>query len=84
MASVSATDQLLKEIRLRRARPDATKLLPLRKGLGIKQPSLAEFMDVSVMSISEWERGLKYPSPRHWKRLNELVELLEAEACEAA
>ncbi len=79
MPSVSATEQLRKEIRLRRSRPDVTRLRELRTGVGLKQPSMAQFVNCSVMSISEWERGVAFPSPRYWKKINELVELLEEE-----
>lgn len=45
-----------------------------REALGMTQEELAEIMGVDAMSVSRWERGLRFP--RGW-RLPQLAEALK-------
>jgi len=51
-----------------------------RKALGLTQEQLARELDVTVLTVSRWERGV-YPIPRH---IELAVEALERRRKEAA
>jgi transcriptional regulator with XRE-family HTH domain len=46
---------------------------------GLTQADVAEELDVNQASISNWERGLNLPLPKHRKRLRALYHATEDE-----
>lgn len=49
--------------------------------LNIKQEDLAERMDVTVQTVSKWERGLTEPKASQVAELAKILELSEQEIC---
>jgi transcriptional regulator with XRE-family HTH domain len=50
-------------------------LIARRKHLGFTQESLAHALEVSTSSVAQWERGAGTPTPRHRRRLADLLEV---------
>ncbi|EKO3933819.1 helix-turn-helix transcriptional regulator [Vibrio fluvialis] len=50
--------------------------------LGIKQEDLAEQMDVTVQTVSKWERGITEPKASQVAKMAEILKLTEREICQ--
>lgn len=50
--------------------------------LGIKQEDLAEQMDVTVQTVSKWERGKTEPKASQVAKMAEILKLTEREICQ--
>ncbi len=53
------------------------EIAALRQRLGLSQQELAEWLDMSLVSISRWERDQGHPSAREAKILARLAELVD-------
>jgi putative toxin-antitoxin system antitoxin component (TIGR02293 family) len=56
----------------------AKELVQLRRQLELSQQQLAHWVNVSLVSVSRWERGQGQPSPREARTLARLAELVAA------
>lgn len=56
----------------------AKELVQLRRQLELSQQQLAHWLNVSLVSVSRWERGYGHPSPREARTLARLAELVAA------
>lgn len=69
-------DELLAAASLYRRLPDARRRVRIREDASVTQRQMAEALDVSAMTLSRWERGVR-PRPRHAQAYLELLEELE-------
>ena len=53
-----------------------------RIGLNIKQEDIAEQMEVTVQTVSKWERGITEPKASQVSRLSKILKISEKEICQ--
>lgn len=76
------TGELLERARVANRLPPPSRRRQIRERAGATQRELAGALDVTVMALNRWERGLTKPRGRHAAAYARLLEQLEAAAAE--